>query len=127
MDWIPMDRHPNKMCGGHKRWRPPEKRCDFVRRHALSIWPLGLQLPIQDLNIVYVGHKDFVAYKIERRNLKEWLKTKIQKIEDSISDNNVPISEASGLCKYCRYQTRCFNDGNGLTDKPLSIPKTSLG
>jgi hypothetical protein len=29
MDWI-----PNKMCGDHKRFRPPEKRYDFVRRHA---------------------------------------------------------------------------------------------
>jgi hypothetical protein len=36
---------PNKMCGGHKCWLPPEKRCDFVRRrhtrgfHLYSVVP----------------------------------------------------------------------------------------
>jgi len=38
-------------------------------------------------------------------------------------DKNVPACEPSGLCKYCRYQTKCYNDGNGLTDKPLSTPE----
>ena len=35
--------------------------------------------------------------------------------------NDFKITE---LCKYCKYQTKCFNDGNGLTDKPLSIPNS---
>jgi hypothetical protein len=29
-----LDWHPNKTCGGHKYWQPPEKHCDFVRRHV---------------------------------------------------------------------------------------------
>ena len=35
----------------------------------------------------------------------------------------IPKGEVSGLCQFCRYQTRCSTDGGGLTDKPLSIPK----
>ena len=31
--------------------------------------------------------------------------------------------EETGLCQFCRYQTKCFEEGNGLTAKPLSIPK----
>lgn len=67
-----------------------------------------------------------VTYKIHRRDLTEWIRTRIQEIEDCICENEVPTGEVSGVCKYCKYQTKCHNDGNGLTDKPLSIPKTTL-
>lgn len=81
-------------------------------------------LPIGNLSIVYADMADIVAYKIQRRDLTEWIKRRIQEIEDSLLDNNVPIGEVSGLCKYCRFQTRCYNDRNGLTDKPISRPTT---
>ena len=48
---------------------------------------------------------------------------RIGEIEDSLLEKKIPHGEITGLCKYCRYQTKCYNDGNGLTDKPLSIPK----
>jgi CRISPR/Cas system-associated exonuclease Cas4 (RecB family) len=81
-------------------------------------------LPIENLNIVYVDMNDIVTYRIKRSDLREWIKTRIQEIEDSVIDNKAPIGEVSGGCKYCRYQTRCYNDGDGLVDKPLSIPTT---
>jgi hypothetical protein len=46
-----------------------------------------------------------------------------QEVEDSLSSISIPHGEASGLCKYCRHQTRCYNDGNGLIERPRSIPK----
>jgi CRISPR/Cas system-associated exonuclease Cas4 (RecB family) len=69
---------------------------------------------------------DIVTYGINRNNLKEWIKTRIQKIEDCVLESIVPREEVSGVCKYCRYQTNCYNDTNGLTSKPLSIPMTSF-
>lgn len=83
------------------------------------------RLPIEGLKIVYADTSDIIAYKIQRRNHREWLKTKIQQIEDSISNNRVPTGDVSGLCKYCKYQTKCYNDGNGLIEKPLSVPKNT--
>ena len=68
---------------------------------------------------------DIVAYKTKGRDLADWIKRRIQEIEDYLLDNNLPIGEVSGLCKYCGFQTRCHNDRNGLTDKPLSRPELS--
>jgi len=82
-------------------------------------------LPIDNLNIVYADTSDIIAYKIQKRDLTEWIKRRIKDIEDSVFENKAPIGEVSGLCKYCRFQTKCYNDRNGLTDKPLSRPKTS--
>ena len=57
------------------------------------------------------------------QDLSEWLKTRVQEIEESISENKIPNGEPTGLCKYCKHQSKCFDVGNGLTNKPLSIPK----
>jgi CRISPR/Cas system-associated exonuclease Cas4 (RecB family) len=80
-------------------------------------------IPIKNLNILYVDMSDIVAYKIQRKDLTEWMVTRIQELEDSLTDKEAPRGEVSGLCKYCRFQTRCHNDGNGLISKPLSIPR----
>jgi CRISPR/Cas system-associated exonuclease Cas4 (RecB family) len=63
-----------------------------------------------------------ITYDVPKRDLSEWIKTRIYEIEDSLLSKSVPTGETSGLCKYCRYQSRCHSDGNGLTDKPLSVP-----
>lgn len=65
---------------------------------------------------------EYAVYIIRRDGgtLTEWIKTRIQEIEKAKTDNIIPNGETSGLCKY---QIRCFEDGNGLTDKPLSVPK----
>jgi len=80
-------------------------------------------MPVKNLNIVYVDMNDIITYKVQNRDLTEWIKTRINEIEDSLAKNKIPNGEVSGLCQFCRYQTKCFNDGNGLTEKPLSIPK----
>jgi CRISPR/Cas system-associated exonuclease Cas4 (RecB family) len=80
-------------------------------------------LPIETLNIVYADMSEIVTFKIQRRDLKKWIRTRIQEIEDFVSGNNIPIGEVSGVCKYCKYQTYCCNDGGGLTENPLSVPK----
>jgi len=69
---------------------------------------------------------DIVAYKVQKRDRKEWIGARIQELEDSVTENVLPRGEVSGVCKYCRYQTRCHNSGGGLITRPLSIPKNSL-
>lgn len=81
-------------------------------------------MPVENLNIVYADMSDIVTYKVQKHDLTDWIKTRIQKIE-SAKTKNIPIGEVSGLCKYCRYQTRCSEDGNGLADKPLPTPKST--
>lgn len=80
-------------------------------------------MPVENLNIVYADMSDIVTYKVQKRDLTDWIKTRIQEIESAKIEKIIPNGEVSGLCKYCKYQTRCFEDGNGLTDKPLSVPK----
>jgi CRISPR/Cas system-associated exonuclease Cas4 (RecB family) len=82
-------------------------------------------LPIQNLNILYLDMSDIIAYKISKLDLTNWIKNRIQELEDSITKNRLPDGDISALCQYCRYQTRCYNSGNGLLTKPLSIPKNS--
>ncbi|KFM14393.1 CRISPR-associated protein Cas4 [Marine Group I thaumarchaeote SCGC RSA3] len=82
-------------------------------------------MPVENLNIVYADMSDIVTYKVQKRDLTDWIKTRIQEIESSKTTQNTPTGEVSGLCKYCRYQTRCSEDGNGLTEKPLSTPKST--
>lgn len=52
-------------------------------------------LPVESLITVYVDMSDIVAYKVQRRNLREWLRTKIQNLENCILDSKVPIGEVS--------------------------------
>jgi CRISPR/Cas system-associated exonuclease Cas4 (RecB family) len=80
-------------------------------------------MPVENLNIVYADMTDIVTYKVEKRDLTDWINSRIQEIEDAKENNTVLNGETSGLCKYCKYQTKCFDAGDGLTDKPLSIPK----
>ncbi|MCV0430710.1 PD-(D/E)XK nuclease family protein [Nitrosopumilus sp.] len=80
-------------------------------------------MPVENLNIVYADMSDIVTYKVEKRDLTDWIKTRIQEIESAKIDSVIPNGEVSGLCKFCKYQTRCSEVGNGLIDKPLSTPK----
>jgi CRISPR/Cas system-associated exonuclease Cas4 (RecB family) len=66
---------------------------------------------------------DIVTYNVAKQDLSKWIKTRIQKLEDSITENELPSGEVSGLCKNCRYQTKCYDSGDGLITKSLSIPK----
>ena len=54
------------------------------------------------------------------------LEKRVQEIEDSVIDGKVPKGEASGLCQFCKYQTKCFNQGDGIEHKPLSTPKLEV-
>ena len=47
--------------------------------------------------------------------------------EDSIIKKSIPNGETSGLCQFCKYQTKCLNDGNGIKQNPLSTPKRKEG
>ena len=82
-------------------------------------------MPVENLNIVYADMTDIVTYNVQKRDLTDWIKTRIQEIENAKESKEVPKGEISGLCKFCKYQTKCFEDGKGLTEKPLSIPKTN--
>jgi CRISPR/Cas system-associated exonuclease Cas4 (RecB family) len=80
-------------------------------------------MPVENLNIVYADMTDIVTYKVQKKDLGNWIKTRIQEIESAKESKEIPNGETSGLCKFCKYQTQCSEDGNGLTEKPLSIPK----
>lgn len=82
-------------------------------------------IPIENLNIMYADMNEIVTYKVRRRDLTDWIKTRVQELEDSIMEIKAPRGEESGLCKYCRYQTECYETGGGLMTKPLSIPKNN--
>ena len=97
--------------------------------HILQVQCYGTMfsnyIPIENLNIVYVDTNDIVTYKIKNRDLSTWIKTRIQEIEEAINNKTIIKGESSGLCQYCRYQSKCFNDGNGIEHTPLSAPKRS--
>lgn len=80
-------------------------------------------MPVENLNIVYADMSDIITFKVPKKDLTDWIKTRVQEIEDSLYGNKIPKGEVSGLCQFCKHQTRCHNDGNGLVDKPLSIPR----
>lgn len=95
--------------------------------HILQVQCYGTMfseiIPVDNLNIVYVDMNDIVTYKVQIRDLTEWIKTRIIEIEEALSNETILTGQVSGLCQFCRYQTKCYNDGNGLTAKPMSIPK----
>jgi len=98
--------------------------------HILQVQCYGTMfskiMPVKNLNIVYVDMTNIVTYKVKKRDLTDWIKTRIHEIDDSLGGKKIPKGEVSGLCQFCRYQTRCSTDGGGLTDKPLSIPASKL-
>ena len=82
-------------------------------------------IPVENLILVYVDTNDMVAFQIKRRNLSSWITKRVKEIEESLSSDKIPKGQVSGLCQFCKYQNRCYDDGDGLTDKPLSIPAPS--
>ena len=84
-------------------------------------------IPIENLNIVYADMKDIVTYNVKKNDMSDWIKTRIKNIEDSIIKKSIPNGETSGLCQFCKYQTKCLNDGNGIKQNPLSTPKRKEG
>ena len=95
--------------------------------HILQVQCYGTMvsniIPVENLNIVYVDMNDIITYKVQMRDLAEWIKTRIKEIEDALAEKTTPQGQVTGLCQFCRYQTRCFNDGNGLNAKPMSVPR----
>ena len=81
-------------------------------------------MPVENLNIVYADMSDIVTFKIQKRDMSNWIVERIQEVESAKANKIMPSGEVSSMCKFCKYQTRCSNDGNGLLEKPLSIPKS---
>ena len=84
-------------------------------------------IPIENLNIVYADMQDIVTYNVKKNDLSDWIKTRITDVENSIIKKLTPNGEPSGVCQFCKYQTRCFNDGKGIDHKPMSTPKRKEG
>jgi CRISPR/Cas system-associated exonuclease Cas4 (RecB family) len=80
-------------------------------------------IPIHGLIVIYVDMSDIVAYRVPKKDLTHWITTRIQELEDALMDKKVPAGYVSALCKYCKYQTKCYDDGNGINTKPMSVPK----
>ena len=84
-------------------------------------------IPVENLNLVYADMQDIVTYRVKKNDLSEWIKTRIRDIENSLVRKSAPNGETSGLCQFCKYQSRCFSDGNGVEHKPLSTPRNTEG
>ena len=95
--------------------------------HILQVQCYGTMfeqyIPIENLNIVYVDNSDIVTYKVKKHDLTNWIKTRIQEIENAVDNKQMINGEPSGLCQFCRYQTKCQSDGNGIEHTPMSAPK----
>ena len=95
--------------------------------HILQVQCYGTMfeqyIPIENLNIVYVDNSDIVTYKVKKHDLTNWIKTRIQEIENAVDNKQMINGESSGLCQFCRYQTKCQSDGNGIEHTPMSAPK----
>jgi len=83
----------------------------------------GQTIPVENLMIVYADMSDIVAFKVPRRDMSKWIQNRVQEVATAIEENTTIAGEPSTMCQYCRYQTRCADAGNGLTEKPLSVPK----
>ena len=96
-------------------------------QHILQVQCYGTMfesyIPIENLNLVYVDNNDIVTYKIQKRDMTDWIKIRIQEIEDACNTKQIIKGEPTGLCQFCKYQTKCHTDGNGITHTPLSVPK----
>ena len=84
-------------------------------------------IPVENLNLVYADMQDIVTYRVKKNDLSEWIKTRINDIENSLVRKSAPNGETSSLCQFCKYQSRCFSDGNGVEHKPLSTPRNTEG
>jgi CRISPR/Cas system-associated exonuclease Cas4 (RecB family) len=109
-----------------------QKKQGFIPRieHALQLQCYSTMfstiIPVKNVNLLYVDMNEMVAYNVQNRDLSDWMKNRIQELEDSISKNQIPNGDPSALCKYCRYQTRCYNSEGGIHTKPLSIPRAPI-
>ena len=96
-------------------------------QHILQIQCYGTifdsHIPIENLNLVYVDNADIITYKIQKKDMSDWIKTRIQEIEDACDTKQIINGEPSGLCQFCKYQTRCYTDDKGISHTPLSVPK----
>jgi len=71
-------------------------------------------MPVQNLTLVYADMNDLIAFKVQPRDLTEWIANRVQELEDSIMKRQPPKGELSGLCQFCKYQNKCYEDGNGI-------------
>lgn len=80
-------------------------------------------IPIEHLNLVYVDMTDIVTYQIPLKDRTRWIANRIEEIETDMENGLIPQGEVTSKCKFCKYQTRCNAQGQGLDKKPLSTPK----
>lgn len=92
--------------------------------HILQIQCYGTMfstaIPIEQLCLVYADMDTMIAFKVKNRDMSHWIKERIEELENSISHGYPPNGEVSGLCQFCKYQTRCFTDGNGINYNPIA-------
>jgi CRISPR/Cas system-associated exonuclease Cas4 (RecB family) len=111
------------------RWQKEKKfipRTEHIIQIQCYYTIFSQKIPVENLNLVYVDLTDVITYDVPRKDLSKWITSRVYGIEDSLLNNSVPAGETSELCKFCRYQTRCYNTGNGLPDKPQSVPVEHL-
>ena len=78
-------------------------------------------IPVEKLTLIYMDMKDLISFDIPvMAEAKQWLKDRIQLIENSLDDDIPPSGETNKLCDYCPMQSRCAKDPGGITTKPKS-------
>jgi CRISPR/Cas system-associated exonuclease Cas4 (RecB family) len=74
-------------------------------------------IPVEHLNLVYADMTDIITYTIPLKDRSKWIANKIQIIETDIENGLIPPGEVTRKCQFCKYQTRCEKQGEGLDKK----------
>jgi len=81
-------------------------------------------IPVERLCLVYADMDGLVAFRVQNKDMTKWMTMRVQELEEAIEKQIPPKGQVSSLCQFCSYQGRCFDDGNGITYEPTSIPKS---
>ena len=82
-------------------------------------------IPVEKLNLIYADMNEMVNFEIPLRDLSGWIKSRVSEIQSHIESENIPSGEISSKCRFCKYQTACFNNGGGIKENPGSVPTFS--
>lgn len=71
-------------------------------------------IPIENLCLVYADMDTMIAFRVKSVDMTAWITNRVQELDDILSKGQLPKGEVSKLCQFCKYQTQCLRDGNGI-------------
>ncbi|MAW10366.1 MAG: 30S ribosomal protein S2 [Verrucomicrobiales bacterium] len=93
--------------------------------HILQVQCYGTMfadyIPIENLNIVYVDNSDIVTYKVQKHDLTDWIKTRIQEIENSVEKKLMSKSELASLNREREKLLRNLRGVRNMRELPQAV------